>query len=640
MLPPWMAGSALKLIRFWRNLAGLWHGPAKPCRAIVARHETIGGPYPDCSATYPKEEVLTLLPRFRLNIWTNARRWGVKDLAGIGPIVVVGCFVMSDFFARFGAAVRRKAFRFRRDEDGALIVFALMFFIMMLMMGGFAVDLMRYENTRTKLQNTLDRGTLAAASLDQALDPTSVVQDYMRKAGLSDQLNSVQVTQALNDRTVRSDGVADTQPFFMHLMGIDHFNAVGVSEAEQAISNLEIVLVLDVSGSMSGQKIAALKVAADDFVDSVMANDPHHRVAIAIVPYNAQVNIGPKLAAKFNLTNRANVPHVDCVEVPPSEYAVQGLSLTNPMPMMAYADIAYSTSKTNAFTAPTNTTYAVPNYGSSYCKPTTVNIVRLPTNDPVTLKAEIDALQAGGNTSITLGMKWGAALLDPSLRGVFADFITSGDIPADLPQRPFDYNDPKAMKIIVLMTDGEHVSHNRITDPYKTGPSPIWKAPDGNYSVQVTTNRPAWAGTNTWYVPHLGAYQATAWAGGGAAVQQDWANIWANLKMTYVAWQFYARPYGSSATNASNSVYNSAISAMQATYASVADMDASLQTTCNQAHVNGVTIYGITVEAPQHGNDVITACAGVEHTFISTSASLHTTFQTIAANLTQLKLTQ
>jgi hypothetical protein len=530
--------------------------------------------------------------------------------------------------------------RFVRDDRGSIIIFGLMMMVLMLMMGGFAVDLMRYENTRTKLQNTLDRATLAAASLDQALDPVSVVRDYMLKAGLADQLSGVNVTQALNERIVHSQGIADANPYFLHLMGIDHFDAVGVSEAEQAISNLEIVLVLDVSGSMSGQKIAALKVAADDFVDSVMANDPHHRVAIAIVPYNAQVNIGPKLAARFNLTNRANVPNVNCVEIPPGQYASEGLSLTAPMPMMAYADIAYATRMTNAYTATTDTTYAVPNYGSTFCQPTTVNIVRLPSNDPATLKSEINALQAGGNTSITLGMKWGAALLDPSLRGTFADFITSGDIPASLPARPFDYGDPKAMKIIVLMTDGEHVSHNRITDAYKTGPSPIWKAPDGKYSVQVTTGRPAWAGANTWYVPHLGSYQATAWAGGGAAVQQDWANIWANLKMSYVAWQFYARPHGSSATSASSAVYNSTVSAMQAIYASVPAMDASLQTSCDQAHANGVTIYGVTVEAPTHGNEVITACAGAERTFISTSSTLHSTFQTIAANLTQLKLTQ
>ena len=536
--------------------------------------------------------------------------------------------------------LRGKARGFQRDEDGALIIFGLMFFILMVMMGGLAVDLMRYENTRTKLQNTLDRGTLAAAALDQALDAQAVVDDYMRKAGLSDQLQSVQVTSAMNERIVHSTGVADTHPMFLHLMGINRLDAVGLSEAEQSISNLEIVLVLDVSGSMTGQKIANLKIAADQFVDTVMANDPHHRVSIAIVPYNAQVNIGPKLAAKFNLTNRAGVNNVNCVEIPPSEYATQALSLTNPMPMMAYADIAYGTNRINGFVAPNDATYARPNYNNAFCKPTTVNVVRLPSNDPATLKSEIDALQAGGNTSITLGMKWGVAMLDPSMRATYADFIASGDIPASLPARPFDYADTRAMKIVVLMTDGEHVAHNRINDAYKTGASPIWKAPDGNYSIQFTTGRPAWAGSNQFYVPHLNVWQAAAYNGGGSAVQQDWKDIWANLKMSYVAWQFYARALGSSNSAPSMTVYTNTVNAMQSIYAQVPDMDASLQTTCDQARANGVTIYGITIEAPVHGNEVITNCAHPERTFIADRNTLNTVFQTIAINLTNLKLTQ
>lgn len=551
---------------------------------------------------------------------------------------------------------RRRLRRFQADEDGALLIFALMFLTLMIMIGGLAVDLMRYENTRTRLQNTLDRATLAAASLDQGLDPTSVVKDYMLKAGLADQLASVKVTQALSERSVTSTGVADTHPLFLHLMGVNRLDAVGRSSAEQAISNLEIVLVLDVSGSMQGQKLTNLKIAADEFVDTVMANDPHHRVSISIVPYNAQVNVGPKLAGVFNLTDRAGVQDVNCVEVPASGFDQQALSLTTPMPMMAYADIVSGTNKTNGYVQATDATYAKPALQNSgvykgafqgtFCPPNTFNVVRLPSNDPVALKSTIDNLQAGGNTSITLGMKWGATMLDPEMRAAYDGFIASGDIPASLSERPFAYDDRKAMKIIVLMTDGEHVSHNRISDGYKTGPSPIWKAPDGKYSVKVTTGRPAWSNGNTWYVPHLGTYQATAWAGGGAAVQQDWKDIWANLRLSYVAWQFYARPLGSAAGSPSSSAYNTAIATMQSIWSgataneAVANMDASLQTTCDQARANGVQIYGITVEAPAHGNEVITNCARADHTFIADRNTIRSVFQTIAANLTQLKLTQ
>ncbi len=131
--------------------------------------------------------------------------------------------------------------RFRRDEDGALIIFALLLFVLMTMMGGFVVDLMRYETTRTNLWNTLDRSTLAAASLTQKLDRASVVRDYMAKAGISDQLESVTVTEGQNSAVVNAIGRADTHPLFLHMLGIEKFDALGRSQAEQAITNVEIV---------------------------------------------------------------------------------------------------------------------------------------------------------------------------------------------------------------------------------------------------------------------------------------------------------------------------------------------------------------------------------------------------------------
>jgi len=527
---------------------------------------------------------------------------------------------------------------FAKAEDGALIVFGLMLFVLMVMMGGFAVDLMRYENTRTTLQNTLDRSTLAAAAMNQRLDPETVVRDYMAKAGLSDQLASVTVTDVLNSRIVHSVGRADTHPFFLHMLGIDKFDALGRSQAEQTITNVEIVLVLDISGSMSrNNKINNLKVAATQFVDTILGNDPNHRVSITIVPYNAQVNIGPLLVDKFNITHKNGVANDNCIELPQDVYGSLALSRQREMPMMAYADIANGTNRINGYVSPTDATYAKPNYSSTFCKPNPANVIRLANNNATVLKQQINALQAEGNTSITLGMKWGVTLLDPSMRSMYDEFIASGNIPANLPERPFTYDDPKAMKIVVLMTDGEHVAHDRITDDYKTGPSGIYKAADGNYSVYVRTNRPARAGSNMYYVPHNDSWQATPWNNG---VQQDWKDIWANLKLSYVAWQFYARAQGIDTTSRNN-VYNSTIAAMKQTYAQVGTMDATLNTSCNQAKANGVIVYGIAFEAPEHGQAVISSCASSPaHYFNAQGLEIKAAFQTIASNITMLKLTQ
>lgn len=539
-------------------------------------------------------------------------------------------------------AMARQISHFAKATEGSLTILAVCLFFLMVMLGGVAIDLMRYEGIRTELQNTLDRCTLMAASLDQRLDPQSVVTDCVEKAGLADRLQSANVMEANGSRTVLTKGIADTKPYFLHLIGIDSFDASARSAAEQKVTNVEIALVLDVSGSMSGAKIANLKAAASEFVNTVLSADPDRRVAITIVPYNAQVNLGPVLRGKFNATNLHGVANVNCVELPNTVFGTTSIPRTTALPMMAYADIANSTSLVNSPVSPTSSA-ALPNFGSAFCKPTTTNIVRTPSQDIATLQAQINGLQAGGNTSITLGMKWGVAMLDPAARGMYAELIGAGAMPATLEGRPFDYEDREAMKVVVLMTDGEHVSHNRVNDSFKTGDSPIFRSRgDGNYSVHFLTGRPAAAGANEYWVPHRSAWQATAWNSGAGYDRMDWKNVWANLKMTYVAWQFYARPLGGTDSAARNAIYNSMVNNMQSTYASVATMNSTLQQTCTLAKSkSNVIIYGIAFEAPLNGQTQISRCASSPaHYFNAQGLEIASAFRSIASNLSQLKLTQ
>lgn len=521
--------------------------------------------------------------------------------------------------------------RFGQNEEGSLTIFALFLFVLMVAMAGVALDVMRYETTRTQLANTLDRCTLMAASLDQTLDPQSVVEDCVGKAGLADKLKNVVVVDGMNSRDVRAEAVADSKPMFLHMIGIDDFDAKAVSAATQRITNVEIVLVLDVSGSMSGQKIANLRNAAANFVDTMIDSDPDHRISIAVVPYNAQVNLGPTLRGKYNVTHVNNVADVNCLELPTSVFAAPGIARTTPLPMMAYSDHYYGTNYANNFTGPSDANFARPNFAANFCNKTTNNVVRMPSQNRATLKAQIHALTAGGNTSIVLGMKWGMALLDPSARSIYTEYVAAGQMNANLAGRPFNYDDPESMKVIVLMTDGEHVAHDRINDAYKTGPSPIYKATNGNYSIFHA----AQPGPDKFYVPHLGGWQATAWTNNASpAVQQDWRDIWANMKLSYVAWQFYGRPYG-------NAAYNNAITQMKSVYAPVGTMNANLQTTCAQAKANKVIVYGIAFEAPANGQAQISQCASSDqHYFAANGSEIGTAFDTIASNLTMLKLTQ
>ena len=537
--------------------------------------------------------------------------------------------------------------RFKRDQAGSLTIFALMFMALMIMMGGIAVDVMRYEARRTALQNTLDRSTLAAASLTQDREPAAVVNDYFRKAGMLSYLRSVTVTQGLNFRNVMADANVETDPIFLHLTGITSMDAYGLSDAEQRINNVEIMLVLDVSGSMgSNSKLTNLKNAANAFVQTVLTNDVEHKISIGIVPFNGQVNLGPTLKTYFNIIDANNTAGVDCVDLPAAAYAQFAIPTTLALSMTANAD-TYSSSGGST-----------PSEGNKWCpaqpnSPASGNTVRMPQQDAATLQGYINGLSAVGATSINAGMKWGMALLDPSMQPMYQSYIMAGAIPATMTQRPLSYDQEDAMKVIILMTDGEHFAEERMVAAYKTGPSPIWLANDGRYSIfhsGVVNNTSATTICNSrpFYVPHLVAWHSRPWNGTTPAVGDcyqpipspaytlttslTWQQVWAGLRVSYVARYLYANAVGGSESSWTNTFR---------TQTATTTMDTQLQNECTMAKDQKVIIYGIAFEAPANGQTQIRNCAtSAAHYFDANGIQITTALAAIANNIRQLRLTQ
>ncbi len=83
---------------------------------------------------------------------------------------------------KFRAALTARLTHILRSEDGNLFVVFVPLLFIMAIWGGIAVDLMRFESRRAALQGVTDRAVLAAANLDQKLDPKAVVFDYFTKA--------------------------------------------------------------------------------------------------------------------------------------------------------------------------------------------------------------------------------------------------------------------------------------------------------------------------------------------------------------------------------------------------------------------------------------------------------------------------
>lgn len=561
--------------------------------------------------------------------------------------------------ARFAAPGLHNRLRaFRRDEDGSLIVFGLLLLSVFFLMGGMAIDVMRAENRRVALSQALDRCALNAAALSQALDPEKVVRDCVERDGMLPYLTSVQVTDQPGRRSVEAKGRVPLETMFMDSMGIDTLRVNASARAEEGRSRLEIVLVLDISGSMrSNGRIAGLREAAKNFVNSVLRNN-RDEISISIVPYNAQVNIGRELASFYNITHRSglgvtvngDMRTANCVDFTTDVYDRVGLSRTEPLPASGWMDPSTRTQLQNHSSqiGPIPLEAVVP------CRASTTNIIRLPDNDPERLGRHIDALAEEGNTSINIGMKWASVLLDPQTRPIFDSLVNSGAIPPVFRGRPFDYDRPDVTKIVVLMTDGANVIDDRLNEPYKTGLSPIFRGTDGHFSLHMPTGRPATAGSNQYWVPHIdsnpnspgneGAWMPVPWGGANpTGTQLTWPELWQYAAPHWVAWHLFAR--ASSTVHAERqAVHAQWIQRFLTQYGTQNNgtiKDDELQRMCTAVKRQGVIVYGIAFSAPERGAQMIQSCAtSPDYAFRSTNnTQLNAAFQAIAINIGQLRLT-
>lgn len=205
-----------------------------------------------------------------------------------------------------GRIARDFAARFHREATGNVaMIFALSLPTLVLMTVG-GVDIHRASTVRINLQDALDAATLAAARSPYTSDvdltrvgvsalranlqayPDIILREDLTTFTLN--ANSVVIAQSKVDvKTLVANIILPPYGKFM-----DDYLPVGAhSEVDRSSKNIEVSLVLDITGSMSGSKIEDLKVAANELVDIVVQNvqTPYY-TRMAIVPYSIGVNLG------------------------------------------------------------------------------------------------------------------------------------------------------------------------------------------------------------------------------------------------------------------------------------------------------------------------------------------------------------
>ena len=307
----------------------------------------------------------------------------------------------------------------RDDRSGSSVVIFALSLIPILMMVGLAIDYSNASRLRSHLGDAIDSAAIAAARELQSGNTNEaelqklardMIEANLANRGNGSKLSSFTLTTDETKGLVRIDATVTLDTYLMRIAGYETLDVDNTAVAQASSKNIELIMALDVTGSMNGSKIADLRTAAADLVDILLpAGSPpgNKEVRIGLVPYSQGVNAGPYArTATNNQSNRCATER----EQP------------------------YQATDTSYVTEPMGT-------GSKGCP----NNQILPmTSNSTKLKQRIAALSATGATAGQTGIGWSWYMLSPKWTSLW---------PAESAPKP--YLDDKNNKVVVLMTDGQ-----------------------------------------------------------------------------------------------------------------------------------------------------------------------------------------
>lgn len=572
--------------------------------------------------------------------------------------------------AMLPATARKATRRFAKDEEGSLMILSLQILLIMLVCTGIAIDFVRQEERRTLIQNTIDRAALASASLRQTLDPRTVALDYLKKAGLGDLDTDPIVTEGTHQewRRVVINVKDNMNTIFGPLVGIDTLTAASATTAEESIGNVEISLVLDISGSMnetvysSGSKrnkvyisrLDLLKPAAQNFIKTMFdmvqpADAPPGRLSISIIPYNNQVVLGDDLASVYKLSTDTSggTKLRTCVDLHEADYTSTVIDPDSTLPRTMFGD-SYDYFRSGSWP---------PSYaGRENCDERNdesdeyysyADILAF-SNDYTKLYNKIEYLKAGGNTSVDFGAKWGVALLDPATQPILTALKNKNLVSSDLTGRPFKYATDKtatdiSMKVLVLMTDGMNTLSYSTKLPYRSGPSGLKSSKsatsinavsyDWNGNIYKDETYKALYYYDASHSPSYYSFATNSWVNySGTLYDITYDTLWKTkgFSLQYALKYYLGVPY-----NNANTRYNE-----MALQSEGSDKDTNLSRICEAAKAKGVTVFTIGVDAPSEVDPLLGGCATKLSAYYDvTSNEMTTAFASIAASINALRLT-
>lgn len=336
-------------------------------------------------------------------------------------------------------------------RDGAVLpIFAVMV-IIIIVIAGAAFDVTRTVNAREKLSYALDAAALSvAADLSTSVmtnaQITKALEDSFKAnlqgaefldeaiANIEFTVDSEKGIVSVSSRATLNNYFIDMGGYMQKTLGPETFEFGTSSQVSYSRFDVELALVVDVTGSMAGD-MTTLRNASKGLVDILIpdgTDEEDSKVRISLVPYSQGVNLGGYAGAVKGAAYGYSDGSVCVTER-------QDFNDGSENYPVRYTDTAYDY-YTKSNPPPKGTFYGG---GSDRCSKDSEMIPL--TSDRDRLVDAITDLEANGGTAGQTGVVWGWNSLSPN----YATLWPSDSAPAP-------YDDELVLKFAIIMTDGDN----------------------------------------------------------------------------------------------------------------------------------------------------------------------------------------
>jgi Flp pilus assembly protein TadG len=223
-------------------------------------------------------------------------------------------------FLRLAACLRLAA-RLGADERGAVLIKFTIALLPLLTVVGVAVDVSRIMLAKQKLTDAVDAAGIAVGrhpELDAA-GATALAQSFVGAYYPGKLYGDLQKVSAVaTSKQVDVTGTVRVPMTLLQVLGYTTIDLTVSSQVLRQLHKIELVMVLDNSGSMAGTRMSTLVSSANALVSALFGTETTSAfVKIGLVPFTAAVNVGTgNIEADWLDSTGVSILHREDIDLP------------------------------------------------------------------------------------------------------------------------------------------------------------------------------------------------------------------------------------------------------------------------------------------------------------------------------------